>query len=86
MKEVKNIRQGPKGPESTMEEDGVEKKVLKLQDVKGLLKRDVHACILMLTAIHDDQDVMDALALSLHGKYMNRVHKTELDSQLEIKP
>lgn len=58
-----------------------QKKVLKLDDVKGLLKRDVHACMLMLQAIYDDQDVMDVLATSLHGKYLNKLHKDELEKQ-----
>jgi len=61
-----------------------EKKVLRLEDVKGLLKRDVHACILMLSAVHDDQDLLDALALSMHGKYLNRLHKAELEKQEAI--
>jgi len=62
------------------------KKVLKLEDVKGLLKRDLNACLHMLAAIHDDPDTLDRLAETMHGKYMNSLHKAELDNQLEIKP
>lgn len=61
-------------------------KVLALKDVKTFLRKDVNACINMLQAIHDDPDAFDALAVVLHGKYMNRLHKIELDKQLEIKP
>lgn len=62
------------------------KKVLDLPQVQSLLKRDLHACLLMLQAIHDDQDALDGLALILHGKYLNSLHKAELDKQLEIQP
>lgn len=61
-----------------------EKKTLGLKDVQELLKRDMGACILMLQAIHDDPDVMDSLAVVLHGKYMNRLHKADLEKQTEL--
>lgn len=65
---------------------GQEKKPLTVSDVEGLLKRDLHACLLMLQALRDDQDVLSSLAVVLHGKYMNKLHKDELDKQLEIQP
>lgn len=61
-------------------------KVLTLVDVQNLLKRDLHACLLMLSAVHDDQDVVNVLAGVLHGKYLNSRHKAELEKQTEIKP
>lgn len=61
-----------------------EKKALTLKDVEGLLKRDLHSCMLMLQSIHDDQDSLNALAASLHGKYLNAKHKEELSRQTEL--
>lgn len=78
MKEKTSVGEAPQGR--------TEPKVLTLNDVQNLLKRDLHACLLMLQAVHDDQDVLNVLAGVLHGKYLNSRHKAELEMQTEIKP
>lgn len=86
MNTINDVRKGL-GPQSEVEKNGVEKpKALTLKDVEGLVKRDLHSCMLMLQAIHDDVDVLGALAVVLHGKYMNARHKQELEAQTEIAP
>jgi len=71
-------------PESPKVGEQEKEKPLTLEKVKGFLKKDLHACILLLQACHDDQDVYDALATAVHGKYMNRLHQEELKRQTEL--
>jgi len=77
MKTKESVADAPQGGDQA-------KKVLSLSDVKGLLKRDLPACINMLVAIHDDQDTLDALAVVLHGKYLNKIHKEDLEKQSKL--
>lgn len=79
MKTKNGVADSPQGEEP-------QKKVLTLGDVKGLLKRDLHACLLMLQSIHDDVDTLNMLAEVLHGKYMNAKHAEELAKQTELVP
>lgn len=63
---------------------GAPSKVLTSKEVEQMVKRDLNACLLMLQSVYEDQDVLTALALVLHGKYMNARHKEELAKQQEI--
>jgi len=60
-------------------------KVLTIEDVKKMLQRDMSAMIHMMDAIYKDQDVFNALATHLHGKYLNAKHQEELERQQELK-
>lgn len=58
---------------------------LTIAAVKQMAKNDVQCCLLLLQAIHDDDDVLNALSVAIHGKYMNERHKKELDAQTKLK-
>lgn len=60
-------------------------KVLTLGQVKEMLRRDVHSCLLMLQAVHDDKDVLEILASALLGKYLNALHQKDLEKQQDLK-
>jgi len=74
---IKSVWEGL-GPKSELE-----KKVLSLADVKKMVDRDLPVAIALLEAIRD-KDVSDAVAVYLHGKYLNARHREELDSQLNL--
>lgn len=50
------------------------RKLFTPKDVEQLLRKDLHTAILCLQSVHDDQDALSALAIHLHGKYMNARH------------
>lgn len=59
-------------------------KVLTLDDVRKMVKRDLPTCISFLNACMDP-DIQDQVSVFLHGKYLNELHKSELDAQMKIK-
>jgi len=58
-----------------------EEKVYTIAEVKSFLQKDLHTCLIMLQAVHDDQDALLALATVMHGKYLNHRHKQSLANQ-----
>lgn len=60
--------------------DGKSKKVLTIEDVNAMVKRDLSVVTAFLQACQDP-DVANAIGLYLHGKYMNALHREELDKQ-----
>lgn len=61
-----------------------ESPALTLDAVRKMLKIDLNCCLLMLQGMHDDPDTFEALAIHIHGKYMNQRHKEELEKQTKI--
>jgi len=57
------------------------KKVFTPDEVRTLVKRDVHTAILLLDAIYRDPNTLDAVADYLYGRYQNAKHKEELEAQ-----
>lgn len=64
-----------------------EKKALEtltVDAVKKMLKVDLGCCMLLLQTLNDDPTVFDMVATAIHGSYMNKKHKAELDAQLAL--
>lgn len=55
-----------------------------IEEVRRFLKVDLSTAIVLLEAVYKDQATCDALADFLHGRYMNHLHKKELDAQQEL--
>lgn len=54
---------------------------LTVDAVRKMLKTDLQCILLLMQTLHDDPVVFDMIANSIHGQYMNRKHKKELDAQ-----
>lgn len=81
MKDKNGVLSEAQGAEDKKEK----RKVLTLDEVRKMVKRDLPTVIAFLNAV-SDPDVQEQVAVFLHGKYLNSLHKEELDKQLEIKP
>lgn len=64
----------------------VKKKPPSVADVKEFAKRDLNSAVMLLDAIYRDDALLEAIAVLLHGRYLNHLHKKELESQVEINP
>lgn len=64
---------------------GTNGKSFTIPQVKELTKKDVYSCMLLMKAIYEDDDCLQSLAVFLHGRYMNHLHKQELENQTELK-
>lgn len=59
------------------------KKPLTLAEVEKLVAKDLPTCIAFLQAVLDP-DIQKQVSIFLHGKYLNEVHKKELDNQIAL--
>lgn len=48
------------------------------------VKKDLAVCINLLDAIYRDQPTIDMIGEILYGRYMNAMHKSDLEKQTEI--
>lgn len=85
MKDLKQVRNGAKGPESVLEDVPKSERVLTPADIKKMVERDLPTCLRFLESLYNP-DVVDAVVTVLHGQYLNHRHKEELSKQTEIKP
>lgn len=67
-----------------LQENGSKPQTLTLGQVEGMVKRDVHGCLLLLQAIYEDVNVQKAVAAYIYGDYLNRKHKADLAKQTEV--
>lgn len=64
---------------------GAEKpKTLTEDEFKKMVHNDLRTCYSFLAAIANDGPTMAALNEYLYGRYLNQIHKAELENQLEF--
>lgn len=76
-----------KKPKSGVPDQGSEtpKKIHTEAEFRTMVEYDMKTATHLLVALSQDKDALNHLADFLHGRYMNKLHQTELAGQLEIK-
>lgn len=54
-------------------------------DFRKMVEYDIKTATHLLNALAQDTDALNHLSDFLYGRYMNKIHQTELQQQLEIK-
>lgn len=59
-------------------------KVFSEADFKKMVSMDLQTAISFLLAINNDPNVQQAVTDHMYGRYLNHLHKKELDAQTKI--
>jgi len=62
----------------------VESGAFTVAQVRGFVKADLATVRLLIQAMNEDENVLDAIAVFLHGQYLNGKHKEDLAKQGEL--
>lgn len=73
-----------KSKNGTSAQGAEEPKLLSESDFKSMVDSDLKTVISFLLAIDRDDPTKKALTDYLYGRYMNQVHKAELEAQLKL--
>lgn len=66
------------------EENGQGPKVLTEEEFYKMIKRDLQTGYSFLAAIYNDEPTTKALNEYLYGRYLNQLHKAELENQTKL--
>jgi len=59
-------------------------KTLTESEFRKMVETDLRTAYSFLAAVHNDKATLDALNEYLYGRYLNQLHKAELESQTKI--